>query len=156
MTCVAHKSLGSRLSYASRLVSSYSRTALYAVGQIPMSVQYAERTAFTVQGVSVVVHVLCQYREPGSGSVRSGLSLLQLLDVFVVLALGLLLAAVSLLIELCHRHVTAAPTVCLRCASLASPVAAKNPERRLRYAAWCLAAAACPTCAPQRHFRQRV
>jgi multidrug transporter EmrE-like cation transporter len=99
-------------------VSSYFRVALCAVGQIPMSVQYAEWTAFTIQGVSVVVRVLCvTHRELGSGSVRSGLSLPHLLGAIVVLALGLLLAVVSLLIELCYRHVTAAPTVSLRCAS---------------------------------------
>jgi hypothetical protein len=93
--------------FVSRPVSSYCR----AVGHIPMSVRCAERT------VCSCWYVVCPYRKLGSGNVRSGLSLPHLMGAFVVLAVGLLLAVISLLIELGHRHVTAAPAMCLQCAS---------------------------------------
>ena len=95
----------------------YRKLTVQGVSVCSCSFVVCHYRKLTVQGVSVAVRLLCHYRKLGSGSLRSGLSLPQLMDVFVVLALGLLLAVVSLLIELCHHHVTAAPSVCLRCAS---------------------------------------
>ena len=68
------------------------------------------------RSVCIRVFCVCRYRKLGSDSVRSGLSLAHLQGAFVVLALGLLLAVISLLIELCHGLVTAPHRQCLRCA----------------------------------------
>ena len=112
---VAHNSLGSRILYVAPSVKLLSCRSVCSGSNSDVCAICRMDRVYDSASVCSCWCVVCYYRKLGSGSVRSGLSLPHLLGAFVVLALGLLLAVVSLLIELGYRHVTAAPTVSAVC-----------------------------------------